>query len=576
MSRIIGIDLGTTYSLVSYMAADGPRIIPNRLGESLTPSAVALLPDGTTVVGAPARARATTDPERTARSFKRDMGTARPLRLGARTFSPPELSALVLSSLRSDAEEHLGEKIEEAVITVPAYFNDLQRQATRDAGAIAGLKVERLLNEPTAAALAYGLNRREKEARVAVLDLGGGTFDVTVLEIIEGVVEIQATAGDVALGGDDFDVAIARHLATRDGFDRLDTDDPVTAARLLEVAHQAKHALSHEETTRVVLVDALLRSGKRHDLELELSRTEAEGAFVELVERMRAPIFRALADAGKTPGQIDEVLLVGGSTRMPCVSRMGAQLFGRLPLRTLPPDEAVALGAAVQAALKADDAAVEDLVVTDVAPFSLGIAVAESFGARHVDGVFRPLLERGTVIPASRESRFSTMHEGQREIHVEVYQGEHALCRDNLKLGEYKITGLMPGPAGEQTIDVRFTYDLNGLLEVDVKVTKTGLGGTLVIERGAGAMTPAQVEAARKAMARLKLHPREALPNTTALARADALYAELTGDMRAFLGQHIAAFRDAMERQEPKAIEAMRDSLTRITRDLRGARPSRS
>jgi molecular chaperone HscC len=571
-SAIVGIDLGTTFSLVATLKDGAPIVLPNGLGELLTPSAVSITDDGTVLVGAPARARATTHPTRTALSFKRDMGTDKTIDLGLRKMSPQELSALVLSTLKRDAESALGCAVEEAVITVPAYFGDAQRQATRDAGAIAGLKVERIINEPTAAALSYGLHERHREMRAVVLDLGGGTFDVTVLEIIEGVIEIQSSAGDSRLGGEDFDDALADRFAARaksqHGFDLK--RDPRAWARLREAAEGAKKRLSEVESAGVALVDLPLGNGRTGNLELSLARDEAEEAWAALLDRIRTPIQRALRDAKLTPDKIDEVLLVGGSTRMPCIARLAAQLFGRLPLRKLPPDEAVAMGAAVQAALKSGDAAVDDMVVTDVAPFTMGIATATHLGRQQVSGLFSPILERGTVIPASRVQRFFTMSDMQREILIEVFQGEHSLCRDNTKLGEYHVRGLTPSAAGEQAIDVRFTYDMNGILEVETTVVGTKRTETLVIEKSPGRMTPAQVKAAREAMARLKFHPREALPNATALARADALYVELSGPPREMLGHAIAALRAALETQDEREIEPLRERLVALTAALKG------
>jgi molecular chaperone HscC len=562
-SPIVGIDLGTTFSLVATLRDGAAVVLPNAIGELLTPSAVSIGDDGVVLVGAPARARATTHPTRTALAFKRDMGTDKVYDLGLRKLSPPELSALVLGALKRDAEAALGCAVEEAVITVPAYFGDMQRQATRDAGAIAGLKVERIINEPTAAALAYGLHERHREMRAVVLDLGGGTFDVTVLEIVEGVVEIQASAGDARLGGEDFDAALAERITararTQQGLEL--GNDPRARARVREAAEVAKKRLSDAESAGVALFELPLGNGRTGNVELTLSRDEAEEAWAPLLDRVRAPIARALRDARLAPDRIDEVLLVGGSTRMPCVARLSAQLFGRLPLRKLPPDEAVAMGAAVQAALKSGDAAVEDMVVTDVAPFTMGISSATRLGSQHVAGLFSPVIERGTVIPVSRVERYQTMGDMQREILVEVYQGEHSLCRDNQKLGQYHVRGLSPKPAGEESIEIRFTYDMNGILEVETTILSTGKKEILVIEKSPGRMTPAQIKAAREAMSRLKLHPRDALPNTTALARADALYVELSGPAREELGHAIAAFRAALESQDDKEITPRRHRL---------------
>ena len=564
---IVGIDLGTTYSLVAAMRGDRPVLLPNALGEYLTPSAVGLLDSGELVVGAAARARATTHPDTTALVWKRDMGTDRIWKLGAQRHSPQELSALVLRSLKADAELALGLPIDEAVVTVPAYFDETQRRATRDAGAIAGLRVDRIINEPTAAALAFGLHERHRELRAVVLDLGGGTFDVTVLEIIEGVIEIQASAGDSRLGGEDFAEVLAAGVLGRAGASaEALRAAPVSWARVLAAAEEGKRRLSGVESARIVLPD-LAGTGRSAALDVEVTRAEAEALWAPLLDRLRAPALRALRDARLSPQDIDEVLLVGGATRMPCVIRFAAQLFGRMPNRQLPPDEAVALGAAIQAGLKEGHAAVEDVVVTDVAPFTLGIAIASQFGGQSVKGVFAPILERGTVVPASRVKTFHTMVENQKEILIEVYQGEHASCEQNRKLGEYRLGNLPPGPAGT-SVDVRFSYDLNGLLEVDMTIVSTGRRETLVVEQTPGRLTSAQIAASREALQRLKFHPREALPNTTALARADALYVELMGSPRDHLGEAIAAFRGALDAQDPAHIEQIRGQLLALVDGL--------
>jgi molecular chaperone HscC len=567
---IVGIDLGTTYSLVSVMRDGAPVVLPNALGEILTPSAVSV--DGDTVlVGASARARATTHPAVTALAFKRDMGTDKQFELGRRRFSAQELSALMLSALKHDAESVLGHPVEEAVITVPAYFGDAQRQATRDAGAIAGLKVERIINEPTAAALAYGLHQRHRDQRAVVLDLGGGTFDVTVLEITDGIIEIQASSGDSRLGSEDFVDALAARVAAEieKSHGANVRNFPVAWARVREACELAKRRLSSADGTGVALSQLSLGS-RIIDFETTISREDAESAWQLLLERIRTPILRAFSDASLHLTQVDEVLLVGGSTRVPCVARLAAQLFGRLPVRSLPPDEAVAMGAAVQAGLKAGDEDLSDVVATDVAPFTIGIATVAQLGSQRVPGIFAPILHRGTVIPASRVNRFSTATDLQTEVKVEVFQGEHSICRDNQQLGQYKVQGLKPRPAGEEWFDIRFTYDLNGILEVETTVGSDGSKHALVIEKTPGRLSKAEVEAARQAMTRLKLHPRDALPNSAALARADALFVELTGDRREVLGVAIANLRAALETQDEPTIRAMREHLNALVTSLRG------
>ncbi|MCH9684154.1 MAG: Hsp70 family protein [Deltaproteobacteria bacterium] len=562
MGSRIGIDLGTTNSLVAVIRDGHAEVLANVIGERQTPSVVSLDDDGAILVGAAARARALTHPERTFRNFKRDMGTDREFSHGAKSFRPEELSALVLRQLVRDAEAALGDTIAEAVVTVPAYFGELQRRATRDACEIAGLHVERLINEPTAAALAYGLQHRDRECRIAVLDLGGGTFDVSVLEIIEGVIEIQASAGDARLGGEDFVGLLVDALADR-AVERWGADPRTLVharARFWEACERAKCALSSQESVEIEVP----RPGPHRQTDpllLTLTQDEAHALWQPILQRMHPPIRRALRDADLGPEQIDEVVLVGGATRMPVVAQLAQSVFGRQPLRTISPDEAVAQGAAVQMALKTGDDQLDDMVATDVAPFSLGVSTVESHGRRRLDDVFSPILERGTVLPASRVERFVTAADGQTKLRVEVFQGEHSLCRDNNKLGEYSVEGIPAGAGGEQAIDVRFTYDLNGILEVDVTIVSTQETSTLIIERSPGRMSPEQVAQACETMRQLKFHPRESLPNTTALSRAESLFTELRGPARERLGMAMRAFRLSLEEQDPAAIDGLRREL---------------
>jgi molecular chaperone HscC len=543
--HILGIDLGTTHSLAAVMDGARPRVLPNALGEVLTPSAVFLDQEGHLWVGAAARARGVREPERTALGFKRDMGTDRRYSLGDRSFTPVELSAMVLKQVKEDAEAASGLRFEEAVITVPAYFGELQRRATKDAGEIAGLRVERIINEPTAAALAYGLQDTARKTRVAVLDLGGGTFDVTILEIAERLDQ-----------------------RVRETWHRSAAGHPVGWARLLEACEDAKRRLSEETEVRLAL-PALPTEAGEIDLELELDREDAERAWAPLLNRLSIPVQRALSDARLRPTDIQEVLLVGGATRMPCVFRLAAKLFGRLPLRTLPPDEAVALGAAVQGALKGGHEGVADMVVTDVAPFSLGVACSDFLGKRRIDGLFCPIIERGTVIPVSRVQRFATTADQQSAIEIEVFQGEHSHTSENTKLGAYTIDDLPKKSANEVRVDVRFTYDLSGLLDVDMTIVETGEISSFFIERSPGSLSPNQIERARQMMQSLKFHPREALPNTTALARAETLYVELSGQTRADLGHAIAMLAAALDGQDDNEIEMCRDALNQVIERLR-------
>ncbi len=566
----LGIDLGTTYSLAATLESGEPRVLRNRMDEFLIPSAVCVDEGGHVLVGAAALASANLDPGSAARWFKRDMGTDRSISLRGRQFKPEELSALVLKEVLATAEETTGCRVSEAVVTVPAYFGELQRRATRDACELAGLPVERIINEPTAAALAYGLHQRDRELRCAVLDLGGGTFDVTILEIFEGVIEIQSSAGDARLGGEDFADALTELLATqlRESFDAEVERQGRGWARLREAAEGLKRRLSSEASSRVALPQLPTSAGPR-DVELEVSREQAEQVWAPLLQGLREPIRRSLNDAGIKPSAIDEVILVGGATRMPCVHSMAAQSFQRLPLRSLPPDEAVAMGAAVQVALKRGEKAVEDMVVTDIAPFSLGVAVADRIGSQTINGLFSPILERGTVLPASRVEILSTLADNQRQIEVEVFQGENSLCKHNTFLGKYEVSGIPPGPAGSQQIEVRLTYDLNGILEVDTTVLATKRTRSMVIEKTPGRLSKAQLAAARQQMAALKFHPRDALPNITALNRAEELHQELTGDSRAYLAEAMSMFRLCLQTQDPEQISQGRALLLKRLEELR-------
>ncbi|HEY8616743.1 MAG TPA: molecular chaperone HscC [Phenylobacterium sp.] len=420
---IVGIDLGTTNCAVGVWRDGRPELIPNSLGHRLTPSAVSVDEDGAILVGLPARERQTTHPQNTATAFKRYMGSTRRTRLGKHEFLPEDLSALVLQRLKGDAEAFLGEPVTEAVITVPAYFNDKQRKATRRAGELAGLKVERLLNEPTAAALAYGIHELADESRFLVFDLGGGTFDVSVLEIFEGVIEVRASTGDNRLGGEDFNEVLV------DGFVRLpgvafaerDRQDPVLRERLREAAEKARRALTDEPAVTMSLTwrDETVAA----EVTSEMFETWAE----PLVQRLREPVLRALRDSQLRADQLQEVVLVGGATRMPLVRRTATRMFGRFPAHAVHPDEAVAMGAAVQAGLKARDAALKEVVLTDVCPYSLGTESVE----RGPTGAFRepvfvPIIERNTIIPASRVSSFVNAQDNQRQVDLRIFQGSRA------------------------------------------------------------------------------------------------------------------------------------------------------
>jgi molecular chaperone HscC len=558
---IIGIDLGTTNSAVAYMGDDGPQLIPNALGETLTPSVVGIDDGGKLLVGRAARELQVLQPERCASVFKRRMGTDWSTEIAGRKFSPEELSSLVLRSLKEDAEAKLGAPVEKVVITVPAYFNEHQRKATINAGRIAGLQVERILNEPTAAAIAYGFHELKDDKTLVVLDLGGGTFDVSVVELFEGVLEVKASSGENFLGGEDFSRTVAAKVAGRFGkhYERLEFESPKCVSRLLQFCERAKCKLSRENTATVRWVD--------HDgnpsadgAEVTVTREEFEAWTEPLVGRIEQPLRRALTDAGLRPDQVDEVLLVGGATRMPRFVGRVKEIFGKPPQCRLNPDEVVARGAAVQTGLIRRNVAVGDMMVTDVAPFTLGVELSKEFGNELRAGFFLPILHRNTTIPASRVERVYTVRMNQPLVSVKIFQGESRHVAENLPLGEFEVRNIPPGPSG-QAIDLRFTYDLNGVLEVEATVVATGQKFTHVVTRNARGLSADEVKRSLAGMQALKMHPREDRNNRYLLKRAERLYQEVPPLDRERLDRMIYEFEQALETGDKRLVDECRETL---------------
>ena len=477
MGKIIGIDLGTTNSCVAVMEGGQPTVISNAEGARTTPSVVAFTKNGERLVGEPAKRQAVTNADNTISSIKRDMGTDRGRTIDGKKYSPQQISAMILQKLKSDAENYLGDKVTEAVITVPAYFNDAQRQATKDAGKIAGLDVKRIINEPTAAALAYGLDN-EKEQKIMVYDLGGGTFDVSVIEIGEGVIEVLATSGNNRLGGDDFDQRVTDWMLSefknKEGVDL--SGDKMAMQRLKEAAEKAKKELSASTTTDINLpYITATAEGPKH-LELTLTRAKFEELIHDLVEATAEPVRNALKDAGLNPSDLGQVLLVGGSTRVPCVQEKVKQLTGKEPSKSLNPDECVAIGASIQGGKLAGDAGAGEILLLDVTPLSLSI---ETMG-----GVATKLIERNTTIPTKHSQVFSTAADNQTAVDINVVQGERQFAKDNKSLGQFRLDGIPPARRGVPQIEVTFDIDANGIVNVSAKDLGTGKEQHITITAG--------------------------------------------------------------------------------------------
>ncbi|MBB3859754.1 molecular chaperone HscC [Novosphingobium hassiacum] len=566
---LIGIDLGTTNSAVALWKDGKATLVPNALGALLTPSAVSVRADGTTLVGAAALDRMAAKDGATATSFKRFMGTDRKVRMGRKDLSAEELSALVLMALRDDVAAFTGERPTEAVITVPAYFNDRQRKATRRAGELAGLTVRRLINEPTAAALAFGLQDKAEREPFLVFDLGGGTFDVSIVEMFEGIVEVRASAGDNRLGGDDFNAALTTALRGRlDPESRLaNIDGALAQALLLQAAERTKRVLSEApEAEFGVTVD-----GER--LTTRVTAGEFEAQTEGLIRRLRDPVVRALRDSQIDAASLSEVVLVGGATRMPVVRKAITRLFGRFPNSSVHPDHAVALGAAIQSGLIARDGGLEEIRITDVCPFTLGIETAERTARGMLQqGLFSPIIDRNTPVPVSRMGIYSTMSNNQKHIEVGIFQGEAREVSGNVRLGTLKVP-VPPRPEGEVAIEVRFSYDSSGLLEVDVEVPATGAKHNLMIIDEEDRKSPADLEERRKALSALKRHPREDAVNEALLARAERCFEEFLGDARAIIGDRTLAFTAALDSQDPRRITDAAQDLTALLDTLEANSP---
>ena len=551
---IIGIDLGTTNSLAAYFTEKGPKIIPNRLGKHMTPSVVSIDEDERIYVGETAKERQILYPDCSASVFKRNMGTNKTYQLGKKQFSAEELSSFVLRSLKEDAEHYLGEPVEEAVISVPAYFNEARRKATKRAGELAGLKVERIISEPTAAAIAYGLYQKHENTKFLVFDLGGGTFDVSILELFENILEVRAVAGDNYLGGEDF-TKVIQELFYKDT--ELDEDevDYKTKNMIRKQAEQCKLAFS---TSNQFEMKCQTEEGMKQSV---ISVGRFEKRCEPLLEKIKQPVKKSLADAKIKVSDIDEIVLVGGGTKLRLVRKYVAKLFKKMPDTSVNPDEAVALGAAIQAAMKERNEAIKEVILTDVCPFTLGTEVAIERGEEKFEsGHFAPIIERNTTIPASRTEQFRTIYDGQTKLKVHVLQGESRYAANNVSLGELEIE-VPANSAGAESVDVTYTYDVNSLLEVEVKVISTGEVKRMIVKNQDVDMTDEEIEARMKELSYLKIHPRDQEENQLLLLRGERMYEEYTGETRLSIEYELREFERVLNTRDETAIASARKTL---------------
>lgn len=559
---IIGIDLGTTNSLAAYYTEDGPKIIPNRLGKRMTPSVVSLDEDGQILVGESAAEQMLLHPDRGASVFKRSMGSNKKFVLGEKNFTAEELSSFVLRAIKEDAEQYLGEPVTEAVISVPAYFNDARRRATKRAGELAGLKVERIISEPTAAAIAYGLWQHKGQARFLVFDLGGGTFDVSILELYDTILEVHAVAGDNFLGGEDFTSVLEKMF-----YAKHSSLSPFTLSEKVR-----KHVRKQAEACKIGFGSAKVSEmkcnidGKEYTYKVALE--DYEEACEELLEKIRQPIKRSLKDAHIRLSDIDKVVLVGGATKSPVIRKFAAKLFHMIPDTSMNPDETVALGAAIQGAMKERRDGIKEVILTDVCPFTLGTEVVREYAQhRFEDGVFLPIIERNTIIPASRTETLYTVRDDQTRIRVHVLQGESRFAVNNLSLGELLID-IPANKAGAESVDVTYTYDINSILEVEVKVNSTGKKLRQVFKDRNLEMTEEEIEERLETLSYLKIHPRDKEENKFLLLRGERIYEESLGMKRVLVERVLRNFEQALNSYDAQKIADAKKELIEFLEEV--------
>ena len=552
---IIGIDLGTTNSLAACFRNGKAELIPNRLGKYLTPSVVSVDEEGTVYVGETAKEWGMLHPLDTARVFKRNMGTDKQYTLGGKKFRAEELSSLLLRSLKEDAEVYLGEEVTEAIISVPAYFNDLQRKATKQAGELAGLNVSRIINEPTAAAIACGMDKEKTDSRYLVFDLGGGTFDVSILELYGSIMEVHAIAGDNFIGGEDFTDLLCNMYLEKAAV-APESLDIRTMNEVFKAAENCKCAFA--ESNEVVMSCTI--DSQKYDMSLTLA--EYEKACAPLLDKLRRPIERSLRDAGVSLNDIDQVILVGGATRLPIIRRFVTRLFSRFIGTQVDPDKAVVLGAALQCGMKARDKEIKEVVLTDVCPYTLGTEVVVNNGLFEENGHYLPIIERNTVIPVSRTQTVYTAYDNQTRVNIKVLQGESRRAYNNLQLGEISVP-VPPGPKGKEAVDITYTYDVNALLEVEIHVHSTGVHRKIIIQNEQNRISEEEAASRLEKLQYLKQKPRDEEVNRLQVLRGERLYEEVP-ERRYEIDHALMEFEQVLSRQNRTEIEQARKRLIQL------------
>ncbi len=551
---ILGIDLGTTNSLISVFTEEGAKIIPNRMGEKLTPSVVSVDEEGMIYVGEVAKERLALYPDTAAHLFKRTMGSEKKYMLSGKEYTSEELASFILKSLKEDAEHYLGETVEEVIISVPAYFNEARRRATKRAGELANLRVERIISEPTAAAIAYGLYQAKDDAKFLVFDFGGGTFDISIIELYKNILEVKAVAGDNFLGGENF-TDVLEDLFCKEHALEKETLSQKEKSQLHKQAEKCKKQFSTDKTAKFTFIH------NEKMLESDINMKEYEDACESLLEEIKKPIKRSLADAKIKLSEIDKVVLVGGATKLPIIRRFVAKVFLQMPDISVNPDEAVAIGAAIQGAMKERNKQIKEIILTDVCPFTLGTEVVVQKNDNYYEpGHFFPIIERNTIIPASRTERLFTVRDNQTRITVDVLQGESRYTANNVLLGKLQVT-VPKAKAGEEAIDVTYTYDINSLLEVEVLIVSTGERTKKVIKGQDVNMSDEEIEERLKELAYLKVPPREQEENKYLLLKAENLYEQSLGIDREVIEDKIRAFEKVLDTQNPTKISEARKIL---------------